>query len=111
MTYDANFDQARLDQLAKQHLANSSAIGKVLFFSDSEDNRLDYATWQFEENDYAAMIESGFKLHLMELLDTLLVYRAQNAQPNASQGVVHVQGNQLSIEWLIRTKVEALREA
>ncbi|MCZ4287042.1 hypothetical protein O4H29_19605 [Marinobacter salarius] len=46
MSYDANFDQARLDQLAEQHLTDSTAEGKVFFMSDSDENRLDHARWQ-----------------------------------------------------------------
>lgn len=106
MTYDANFDQNRLDQLANQHLKNSKATGKIMFFSESEDNRLDHASWQFTDDDYAAMKESDFKLHLMELLDILLIYRNQYTQPNSSQGVVHVHGNRLSIEWLTKEQAE-----
>ncbi|EBA00240.1 hypothetical protein [Marinobacter sp. ELB17] len=45
MTYDTSFDQARLDQLAGQHLKNSNITGRVLFCSESEDNQIDYATW------------------------------------------------------------------
>ncbi|WP_417530163.1 hypothetical protein [Marinobacter lipolyticus] len=30
-------------------------------------------------------------------------------QPNASQGVIHVDGQALSIEWLEKSEVEALR--
>jgi hypothetical protein len=45
----------------------------------------------------------------MELLNTLLVYRAQHNQPNTSQGVVNVDGDQLSIEWLPKSDAEALR--
>jgi len=109
MNYDPAFDQARLDQLAEQHLDGSNITGRVLFFSESEDNQLDYATWQFEDKDQTALKGSDFKLHLMELLNTLLVYRAQHNQPNTSQGVVNVDGDQLSIEWLPKSDAEALR--
>ena len=55
--------------------------------------------------------DSGFKMQLMELLDTLLVYRAEHDKPNASQGVVKVCGSDLAIEWLPRSKFEELRNA
>ncbi|EBA00239.1 hypothetical protein MELB17_03947 [Marinobacter sp. ELB17] len=45
----------------------------------------------------------------MELLNILLVYRAQQNQLNTSQGMVNVDGGQLSIEWLPKSDVEALR--
>lgn len=112
MTYDDSFDQARLDQLAEQHLGSINMTGRILFFGDDDENRLDLATWQFDnDEDYEVVKGSDFKLHMMELLDTLLVYRAQHDQPNASQGVVRVNGNQLSIEWPPKEAVEALRNS
>jgi len=111
MTYDDHFDEARLNQLARQHLGNVNIAGRILFFSDSDDNRLDLTTWQFDnDEDYETVKGSDFKLQIMELIDTLLVYRAQHNQPNASQGVIHMDGAQLSVEWLPRASVEALRE-
>lgn len=109
MTYDANFDQARLDQLAEQYLTDSRAEGRVFFMSDSDENRLDHARWQLEEADHDAFKNSGFKMHLMELLDTLLLYRAKHDKPNAGQGVVKIRENKLAIEWLPRIKFEELR--
>lgn len=110
MSYDESFDQMRLDQLANQHLGNVNMIGRILFFSDTDEHRLDLATWQFDNDEgYETVKGSVFKLHMMDLLETLLIYRAQHDQPNASQGVVHVDGNQLSIEWLPKESVEALR--
>lgn len=111
MTYDDSFTQARLDQLADQHLGNINMTGRILFFGDADDaNRLDHATWQFDnDEDYEVLKGSNFKLYMMELLEVLLIYRAQHDQPNASQGIVHVKGNQLSIEWLPKESVETLR--
>ncbi|NWN89937.1 hypothetical protein HLV39_00310 [Marinobacter adhaerens] len=109
MTYDANFDQARLDQLAGQYLRNSDVVGRVLFFSESEDNRFDYGAYQLSDSDYEAIKASGFKMHLLELIDTLLVYRSQHNQPNASQGAIHLNGEKISIEWLPKETAEAMR--
>jgi len=108
MSYDANFDQARLDQLAKQYLTESTVEGRVFFRSDSDDNRLDHARWQLEDADHDALKDSGFKMDLMELLDTLLVYRAEHNKPNAGQGVVQILGDHLAIEWLPEGKFSAL---
>ncbi|WP_417316282.1 hypothetical protein [Cycloclasticus pugetii] len=77
--------------------------------SDSCDNRLDHARWQFDEADNDALKDSGFKTHLTALLDTLLMYRAQNDKPNAGQGVITIHGNDLTIEWLPRSKFEKIR--
>lgn len=110
MTYDSTFDQTRLDQLAQQHLGGTNISGRILFFGDPEENRLDLAAWQLDnEQDYQTIKGSDFKFQMMELLDTLLTYRAQHDQPNASQGVVHVDGGDLSIVWLPKAQVEALR--
>lgn len=111
MSYDADFDQIRLDQLAAQCLANSSVQGKLIFLSDSEDNRLDVASFQLKnDHDLDALTECGFKHYLMELLDTLLMYRAQHNQPNSSQGVIYIDRNRLELEWLSREEAEKLRE-
>lgn len=110
MSYDVNFDQARLDQLAKQYLSESTVEGRVFFLSDSEDNRLDHARWQLDDADYDALKDSGFNYYLMELLDSLLVYRAQHNQPNASQGLVQIHNSKLTIKWLQRRELEVLRE-
>ncbi len=84
--------------------------GRILFFGDPEENRLDLATWQLDsDEDYETIKGSDFKLHMMELLDTLLIYRAQHRQQNAGQGVVHMGGDRLSIEWLPRVDVKAMR--
>jgi hypothetical protein len=110
MSYDNTFDQTRLNQLASQHLGNSELVGRVLFFASPDDNRLDLATWQFEsDEDHEAITGSDFKFEMMELLDILLAYRAQHDQPNVSQGVINIDGPRLSIEWLPKHEVEAMR--
>lgn len=110
MSYDVNFDQNRLDQLAEQYLSESTAEGRVFFLSDSEDNRLDHARWQLDDGEHDVLKGSGFKWHLLELLDSLLVYRARHGQPNASQGVVQIRKRKLTIAWLQKDEFEMLRE-
>lgn len=110
MPYDPNFDQFRLDQLAAQYLTSNAGEGKVIFLSDSEDNRLDVASWRFD--DEAAkdkLMKSDFKIYLLNLLDTLAVYRAQHSQPNARQGVVHVCQDRMELQWVSREEAERLR--
>lgn len=112
MNYDPNFDQIRLDQLAEQCLINSSAKGQVIFLSDSEDNRLDVASWRFErDHDIEVLQESGFNNLLMELLDSLLIYRAQHRQNNSRQGVVYVDNGELHLEWISRDEANTLRDS
>ncbi len=111
MTYDPTFDQTRLDQLAAQCLATNTCEGKVIFLSDSEDNRLDVASWRFEnEEGKARLMKSEFKRYLMELLDSLLIYRARHGQLNASQGVVSVCRNNMELRWLSRDEAARLRD-
>lgn len=111
MTYDPTFDQTRLDQLADQCLADNTGTGKVIFLSDDEDNRLELTSWRFEDEEaQPRLMKSEFKLYLLELLDTLLVYRAQHKQPNASQGVVSVCQNQMTVQWVSRAETERLRD-
>lgn len=112
MTYDSTFDQTRLDQLAKQHLGGTNISGRILFFGYPGENRLDLATWQMDtDEDFEAIKGSDFKLQMMGLLDILLTYRAQQGQHNAGQGVVHLEGDELSIEWLPRVDVEVMRNS
>lgn len=110
MSYDENFDQARLNQLAKQYLSKSTVEGCVFFLSESDDNHLDHARWQLDDAGHDALKGSGFKFHLLELLDILLVYRAQHRQPNVSQGVVQIRNSNLTIEWLQKSEFESLRK-
>ncbi len=108
MGYDSGFDQRRLDQLASTYLSDSLAVGDVVFFAD-DDGRLGKATWCLDEGHYESLNDSGFKYHLMELLDSLLFYRAQHEQPNATQGVVKLNKEKLRMEWV--TLEEACRRA
>lgn len=111
MTYDSTFDQARLDRLAQQHLGGTNIRGRIRFFGDPEENRLDLATWQLDnEEDYEAIKGSDFKLKMMELLDILLTYRASHGQPDPNQGVIRMHSGLLSIEWLPVAEVEAMRD-
>ena len=108
MTYDARFDQTRLDMLAQQYLTENTSDGRVLFLSESEDNSLEQARWKLDDAAYSALSAAGFKLELMELLRILMIYRAQCSQPNASQGVVHIRKNELAIEWLPKSEFDVL---
>jgi hypothetical protein len=109
-SHDENFDQTSLDRLATQYLTKNTTEGRVLFLSDSKDNRIDHARLQLADADHDVLKGSGFKLHLMELLDILLIYRAQHCQPDSSRGVVRLFSGQMSIEWLSKTEFEELYE-
>ncbi|XKE44215.1 hypothetical protein LG302_12585 [Halomonas organivorans] len=109
MGYDSGFDQRRLDQLASTYLSDSLAVGDVVFFAD-DDGRLGKATWCLDKGHYKSLNDSGFKYHLMELLDSFLVYRAQYEQPNATQGVVKLNKEKLRMEWITPEEASRLAE-
>lgn len=110
MNFDDSFDQTRLDQLAEQYLNNSSVTGRIPFYSDPEDDYVGLATWQLDKDEYYDSVkDSGFKFHMMELLHNLLAYRVQHGQPNARQGVVHINGDKLTIDWLPKQQVDEMR--
>lgn len=108
MSYDSAFDAQRLSQLAEQYLIDHPVRGSVLFQSSSDDSRLDHARWQFNDTDYKQLTDSGFKQHLMELLDTLLVYRAEHNQPNSTRGIISIQDSTITLEWLSESQFEQL---
>lgn len=110
MSFDDSFDQTRLDHLSGQFLNNSSVTARILFFSDPEDDYVGLATWQFDKDEYYDIVKnSGFKFYMMELLHNLLAYRVQHGKPNARQGVVHINGDKLTIEWLPKHQVDEMR--
>lgn len=109
MSNTTDFETQRLNQLAEQYLSGSTANGQVIFFSENSENRLDYATWQFNDDDHQMLKHRGFKLMLMELLDTLMIDRARQGAANASQGVIHVDGEKLTIRWVPKAVAEDLR--
>lgn len=111
MSYDHNFDTIRLNQLADQYLTDNNAKGRVIFFSESDDNSLDYATWSFPDGGDETLRKGGFKVDLMELLRILLMYRAQQNQVNASQGVVLIDGSTISVQWLTKDAAEQIRNS
>lgn len=108
MPYDSDFDTQRLTQLSDQYLVDHPVSGSVLFQSSSDDNRLDHARWQFNDTDYKQLADSGFKQHLMELLDTLMIYRAEHHQPHSTRGLVNIQNGVITLEWLSESQFEQL---
>lgn len=110
MNYDADVDTQRLSQLAEQFIPDNPVEGRVLFLSNHEGDYLEHARWQIDDATYETFNASGFKLHLMELINILIIYRTQCQQPNSNQGIVYIRKNKLSIEWLPKIQVEALFE-
>jgi len=57
-------------------------------------------SWTLDDDIFDQVDWSGFKLHLLELLDAFIEYRGQcNVLPK-KEGVVRFGNGDLSIEWL-----------
>jgi hypothetical protein len=97
--YDDEFEQTRLSMLAKQHPNIVHSKGEVVFNADDE-NRLSGASWKLEEEIFDQVSDSGFKLHLMELLDIFIAYRGQCDESPRKEGIVRFSGGGMTIEWL-----------
>lgn len=108
MSYTPSMDQERLAQLASEYLEDTPVTGDVIFFAD-EGERLSHATWHLAQKDQCRLQETGFNSALLELLDDLITYRARQHQANLCQGVVNIEKNQLSIQWLPLEEAQLLR--
>lgn len=97
--FDKFFEAKRLAMLAKQYPEIVKANGKVLFCAEDNEDRLNISRWKVEDDIFEQATESGFKVHLIELLDNFIEYRGQcNEQPR-KEGVVSFGDGGLSIEW------------
>lgn len=97
--YDNEFEQTRLTMLADQHPNIVRLKGEVVFCAD-DDNGLSGASWTLEDEIWDQVSESGFKLYLMELLDTFIVYRGQCNKFPRKEGIVRLGDGVMTIEWL-----------
>lgn len=99
-SFDHNFEGARLGMLAYQHPEIVKTTGEVIFCAEEDEDRLSGASWTLEDDVFDQVSESGFKLHLMELLDNFIQYRGQCNELPKKEGVVRFSGGELSIKWL-----------
>jgi hypothetical protein len=98
--FDKNFEATRLAMLAKQHPDIMKVSGEVVFRAEDCEDRLSGTSWTLEEDIFEQVTESGFKLHLVELIDSFIEYRGHcNEHPN-KEGIVRFGGGDLIIEWL-----------
>lgn len=111
MNYDASFDRTRLNQLTEQLLSGTAISGDIFFVADEEDGGILGATWQFEEEDSAALKECNFKFMLMELLNILIRYRVSHRFYDTLCGVIHLENSYANIHWLPEADVQKLRLA
>ncbi|MBL3824109.1 MULTISPECIES: hypothetical protein [unclassified Marinobacter] len=98
LDFDQDFEQTRLTMLSEQYPNIVRSKGEVSFQADHE-NRLSGASWTIDDEIFDEISESGFKLHLMELLDTFIAYRGQCSQSPRKQGIVRFSGGIMTMEW------------
>lgn len=98
--FDQNFEATRLAMLAKQYPEVVKANGKVVFCAENNEARLSGTRWAVEDEIFEKATESGFKVHLIELLDNFIQYRDQCSELPKKEGVVRFGDGGLNIEWL-----------
>lgn len=98
--FDKSFENARLVMLAQQHPDIVKGAGEVVFCAEDEEDRLSGASWSLDYDFFDQVSESGFKLHMMELIDNFIQYRGQCNELPKREGVVRFGGGKISIEWL-----------
>lgn len=98
--FDQNFEATRLAMLAKQYPEIVKSNGEVLFHAEDDESRLSSTRWTIEDNFFEQATESGFKVHLIELLDDFIEYRGQCNELPKKEGVVRFGDGGLNIDWL-----------
>lgn len=98
--FDQDFETTRLAMLAQQYPEVVKANGKVVFCAEDNEDRLSGTRWTVEDDIFDQATESGFKVHLIELLDNFIQYRAQFNELPKKEGVVRFGDGGLNIEWL-----------
>lgn len=98
--FDQNFEATRLAMLSKQHPDIVKVSGEVVFRAEDDEDRLSGTSWTLEDDIFDQVTESGFKIHLLELLDNFIEYRGQCNELPKKEGIVRFGGGTLNIEWL-----------
>jgi len=98
--FDPNFESTRLGMLAQQHPEIVKVKGEVVFCAEDDEDRLSGTSWTLAEDGFNQVKETGFKLHLIELIDNFIQYRGQCNELPKKEGVVRFGSDELNIEWL-----------
>ena len=98
--FDQNFEATRLTMLAKQYPEIVKATCEVIFCAEDNEDRLSGTRWKVEDSIFEQATESGFKVHLIELLDNFIEYRGRCNELPKKEGVVRFGDGSLNIEWL-----------
>ena len=109
--YDPSFQERRLRDLSARYLATNTAQGTVVFQADSEEITIARATFFFEDKSaFPWFKETGFRDLLIYFLDIMIRYRNLHEVENANEGLVHIDGGNMSIEWLPTGQASVLRD-
>jgi len=98
--FDKSFEATRLAMLAKQYPGIVKANGEVVFCAEDNEDRLSGTRWKVEDNIFEQATESGFKVHLIELLDNFIEYRGKCAEFPKKEGIVRFGNGQINVDWL-----------
>lgn len=108
--FDTNYESTRLNQLSKQCLSDVKITGEIYFGAIGGENRLDFASWFFNNEAQEKINESGYKDFLLNLLDSLIIYRSNHKQEFSRSGIVKIKESLASIEWIKDGEAEALAD-
>ncbi|MBE0471085.1 MAG: hypothetical protein IBX55_16440 [Methyloprofundus sp.] len=98
--FDQEFENTRLAMLAKQYPEIVKVNGEVVFCAEDNEDRLSGTRWKVEADIFEQAAESGFKVHLIELLDNFIQYRGKCAELPKKEGVVRFSNGKMNINWL-----------
>lgn len=108
--FDTNYESIRLNQLSKQCLSDANITGEIYFGAINGENRLDFASWFFNDVAQEKINESGYKDFLLSLLDSLIIYRSNHEQEFSRAGIVKIKDSFASIEWIKDGEAEILAD-
>lgn len=98
--FDEKFESNRLAMLVKQHTDIIGINGLVTFNAECTEDRLSSTSWVFSDEVLEKIDQTSFKLHLIELLDNFIQYRALNEKLPRKAGIVRFTTKKVAIEWL-----------
>lgn len=104
--YDQSFESIRLNMLAQQHFEIVKVEGQLFFHADENEDHFSHGTWTLDEDIEVQAADSGFKLHLIELLNIFIMYRGENNKLPKKMGIVRFGDGELNIQWLTDETVD-----
>lgn len=108
--FDTEYESTRLNQLSKQCLSGVKITGEVYFGAINGESRLDFSSCFFNDAEQEIINNSGYKYFLLNLLDSLIIYRSDHEQEFSRAGVVKIKESYASIEWIKDGEAETLAD-